>query len=120
YAVGTLDLYQCRHCVLATLSFFCAIAPYLDVSTPSIRIVGRVADRSEQFLRRRIDPNVGMDESDPRPNNRHFVAVDRVRWLTVDELECSRCSVARCLPDEYSDRIIDPRQPCPRQSSIDL
>jgi len=36
----------------------------------SIRIVGRVHAGREQFVGWRIDPNVGVDESNVRPDNR--------------------------------------------------
>src|SRR5262249_14397520 len=89
-------------------------------TNPSIRIVGRVRVRREEFLRRRIDPDVGVDESNVRPNNRHAVRVGWVGWLAVDELKCSGRSVA-CRPaNEYSGRVIGTGQACDRTSPVDL
>jgi hypothetical protein len=94
------------------------VSPY--ASTPSIRIVGRVPAGREEFLRRRIDPNVGVSESNVRPNNGDGVRVSRIGWLAVDELKCSGGSVA-CRPtNEYSGRVIGTGQACHRNSSVDL
>jgi hypothetical protein len=96
------------------------IALHRDSLFPKpMRIVERVhgarrAAPAADLIRRRVG------ESNIRADDGHGVRVACVDGLAIDELECSRRSIACCVPDEYPGRVVGSGQPRYRPGSIDL